>query len=254
MIEPLDFSKYRSIVALTGAGISVASGLRPFRGPGGLWNEVDVLAYATAEALKQDPFKVWRFFASLRQQLKYAEPNAAHYALAKLESHMENHQNFTLITQNVDGLHQRAMSKNVIEMHGNLKRIRCQYKKCRLKPYEDDHFSLESLPTCNLCGSPLRFDIVLFGEHIQMDIQREIKKSLRSCNLFMAIGTSREVYPAAGFVRVARSYGAKTIAINVEPIESATSDFHEVYLGKAEEVLPEFLNQTLHSSGSQVAA
>jgi len=87
-----------------------------------------------------------------------------------------------------------------------------------------------------------------------MDIQREIKKSLRSCNLFMAIGTSREVYHAAGFVRVARSYGAKTIAINVEPIESATSDFHEVYLGKAEEVLPEFLNQTLHSSGSQVAA
>lgn len=104
-------------------------------------DEVDVLAYATAEVLKQDRLKVWRFFASFRQQLEYAEPNAAHYTLVKLESHIENHQNFTLITQNVDSLHQRAVSKNIIEMHGNLKRIRCQYKKCRLKLHENDYSS-----------------------------------------------------------------------------------------------------------------
>src|SRR5687768_16868781 len=120
IITPLETTYYINIVVLTGAGISVASGLRPFRGPGGLWSEVDIMEYATARALKEDPFKVWKFFAPLREQLKQIEPNPAHYALAKFEAGLRNYQSFTLITQNIDGLHQRAGSKNVIEMHGNV--------------------------------------------------------------------------------------------------------------------------------------
>jgi NAD-dependent deacetylase len=243
MILPIDFSKYFNIVVLTGAGISVASGIRPFRGPGGIWQEVDPLDYATADALKRDPFAVWKFSAVLRAQLQTVEPNPAHYALARLEAKLLNYQTFTLITQNIDGLHQRAGSKNVIEMHGNVNRTRCINKRCKLKPYAETDPHLDSLPICKLCGGPLRLDIVLFGEEIPMPAQKELKRSLRSGNLFIAIGTSGEVYPAAGFARRARSYGARTMLVNLESFDSATTDFDDIYIGRAEELLPQLIGE-----------
>ena len=237
-MEKIDIKEYLNIVILTGAGISVASGLRPFRGPNGLWNEVDVLEYATAYALRVDPFKVWKFSAVLREQLKTTQPNQAHYSLARLESNLKSYQCFTLITQNIDGLHTKAGSKNVIEMHGNVTITKCTKKRCKLKPFEETDSHLDKLPLCGLCGSPLRQDIVLFHEDIPMKAQKEIKSSLRSCNLFIAIGTSGEVYPAAGFVKTAKSYGANTILINLESFNSAQTMFDKVFVGKAEELLP----------------
>jgi NAD-dependent deacetylase len=241
MDKIINFTKYFNIVVLTGAGISVASGLRPFRGPNGLWNEVDVLEYATAKALKEDPFKVWKFSAVLRDQIKNIKPNEAHYCLAKLEMNLKNYQTFTLITQNIDGLHTKAGNKNVIEMHGNVNITKCTNKRCKLKPYEETDSHLESLPICELCGSPLRLDIVLFEEDIPMKAQKELKRALKSCDLFIAIGTSGEVYPAAGFVKTAKSYGAKTILINLETFELAESKFDECIIGKAEEILPQLI-------------
>jgi NAD-dependent deacetylase len=238
-MNKIDTKEYFNIVVLTGAGISVASGLRPFRGPGGLWNEVDVLEYATAQALRVDPFKVWKFSAVLREQLKTTEPNQAHYSLANLEANLKNYQLFTLITQNIDGLHTKAGSKNVIEMHGNVNITKCTKKKCKLKPFEETESHLDKLPLCKLCGNPLRHDIVLFNEDIPMKAQKDIKRSLRGCNLFIAIGTSGEVYPAAGFVKTAKSYGAKTILINLESYDSAKDIFDDVIIGKAEEILPD---------------
>ena len=238
-MEKIDVREYLKIVILTGAGISVASGVQPFRGPNGLWNEVDVLEYATAYALRMEPFKVWKFSVTLREKLKTVQPNQAHYALAELESKLKNYQTFTLITQNIDGLHTKAGSKNVVEMHGNVNITKCTKKHCKLKPFEESDSHLDKLPLCQLCGSPLRQDIVLFNENIPMKVQKEIKRSLRCCNLFIAIGTSGEVYPAAGFVKTAKSYGAKTILINLESFNSAENLFDKIILGKAEELLPD---------------
>lgn len=237
-MEKIDVREYLNIVVLTGAGISVASGLRPFRGPNGLWNEVDVLEYATAYALRINPFKVWKFSAVLREQLKTTQPNEAHYSLARLEGNLKSYQNFTLITQNIDGLHTKAGSKNVIEMHGNVNITKCTRKKCKLKPFEETDSHLDKLPLCQLCGHPLRQDIVLFHEDIPMKAQKEIKRSLRGCNLFIAIGTSGEVYPAAGFVKTAKYYGSTTVLINLESFNSAKDKFDRVITGKAEELLP----------------
>jgi NAD-dependent deacetylase len=119
-MKRLDITKYKSVVVLTGAGISVASGLRPFRGPGGIWEEIDVKQYGSKEILETDPHAVWKLFGPLRTLLKTAQPNAAHISLAKLESNLKANQQYMLITQNIDGLHQQAGSQNVIELHGTV--------------------------------------------------------------------------------------------------------------------------------------
>lgn len=241
MTTAIDFSKYADIVVLTGAGISVASGIPPFRGPGGVWNEADVMAYATAEAQATNPWGVWKFAAPLREALQTLHPNPAHYALAKLEENRQKGQTFTLITQNIDGLHQRAGSKNVLEMHGNVNNTCCTNKKCQLKPFAEVDSHLDALPMCGLCRSPLRLDIVLFDEEISNNIQGNVHRALLNAKIFIAIGTSALVYPSAEFARFAMSYGARTVLVNLEPLEFGSSDFDDVYIGKAEEILPELL-------------
>jgi NAD-dependent deacetylase len=238
MIEKIDPTYYINITVLTGAGISVASGLRPFRGPGGIWNDNDIRQFATKKALEENPYRVWRFHAPLRDQLKITEPNAAHYALAKFESKLKDYQKFTLITQNIDGLHQKAGSKNVIELHGNVNRTICTDPYCEMKPYIDLETHLDEMPTCKICNKPLRMDIVLFGEGVNAF---DIKKELPDCDLFIAIGTSGVVHPAAGFADIAKLNGARTILINLEDQEGAHFFFHERILGKAEEILPALL-------------
>jgi len=227
----IDLGSYRRAVVLTGAGVSVASGLRPYRGPGGVWNEQPELReQAGADALARDPMLVWRVFGPMRAELAAALPNPAHRALARPE--------LTIITQNIDGLHQRAGSPNVIELHGNLGRTRCT--SCDAPSFADDSVP-DTIPACSSCGAALRPDIVLFDEPLATRAEWGAKRALRGCDLFLAIGTSGTVSPASNFVRSAEYEGARTVFINLEPLAPANPMFHESYLGRAEELLPAML-------------
>jgi NAD-dependent deacetylase len=233
VLAPIDLRAYRRIVVLTGAGISVASGLRPYRGPGGLWNEhPELLEQTTAAAFARDPMSIWRTFGAMRSTVDAAQPNPAHVALARAE--------LTVITQNIDGLHQRAGSRRVIELHGNIMRTRCSSDACELPSFED-HEQPAELPRCPRCGGALRPDVVLFDEPIPARPGWDARQALRGCDLFMAIGTSGSVSPAANFVRSAEYEGARTVFINLEPLDPPNPMFHETYLGCAEELLPTLL-------------
>ena len=237
-MQPINFSSYSNIVILTGAGISVASGIRPFRGKGGLWNEIDPSEYANSSVLQTNPMAIWQHFGALRRQLTTAQPNAAHLKLAEIEAQLSPVQQFTLITQNIDGLHQRAGSRNLIELHGSVHRTRCSNCDCSLNSYLDSEPHNDTLPICELCGSSLRPDIVLFGEYLPTKEEWLTKRALRYCDLFIAIGTSGTVLPAAAFVRSADYVGARTILLNLEPMEPKNPYFQEEYLGTAEELVP----------------
>ncbi|XSG75101.1 SIR2 family NAD-dependent protein deacylase [Herpetosiphon llansteffanensis] len=241
MVLSLDLRRYRNIVVLTGAGISVASGVRPFRGPNGIWNEWDIERCATRTALKQSPQLVWQAFGPLRTQLQTTQPNAAHRALARFEQSLSKHQRFTLITQNIDGLHQLAGTRNLVEFHGSLRQSRCSDDDCEQPSFVDQRAHTETLPTCPTCGKPLRPDIVLFEEAIPIWAEAHAKRSLRECDFFLAVGTSGTVFPAAAFARTAQMLGARTMLVNLEPHAEADSAFEEQHIGRAEELLPTLL-------------
>jgi NAD-dependent deacetylase len=237
----MSLAGHRRIVVLTGAGISVASGLRPYRGPGGLWTENPELErLATAEATREDPRAPWRLFAGFRAQVGAARPNPAHLALAEFERRLAADAKLTIITQNVDGLHQRAGSREPIELHGSLQRSRCSSPACTLEPFVDDRSSDEP-PPCPRCGAPLRPDVVAFDEPLPAKAEWDSKRALRECDLFLAIGTSGTVSPASNFVRSADYVGARTIYVNLEPLVDHDSAFHEQVIGRAEDVLARLL-------------
>ncbi|APR78729.1 NAD-dependent protein deacetylase of SIR2 family protein [Minicystis rosea] len=227
-------------MVLTGAGVSVASGLRPYRGPGGLWEEAGVAQLATPEALAERPGEVWRLFGSVRVAARAAHPNAAHEALAAVERRL-GEAAFTLVTQNIDGLHQRAGSRNVIELHGSVFRTRCNTASCDLAPFEDDDPHAESVPACPRCGGVLRPDVVLFDEPIPGGVEWQAKRALRDCDLFVAVGTSGTVSPASNFVRAAEFARARTVLVNLEPMKPRHPAYDEEYLGPAEALLPVLL-------------
>jgi NAD-dependent deacetylase len=240
-MTPLGIDKYGNIVLLTGAGVSVASGLRPYRGPGGLWEEAGVAEIATPRALVERPGEVWRLFGAVRTAARAAQPNAAHAAIAAVERRLGARASFTLVTQNIDGLHQRAGSRNVIEIHGSAFRTRCSSDACELQPFDDDDPHVGSPPTCPRCGRLLRPDVVLFDEAIPGGAEWQVKRALRDCDLFLAIGTSGTVSPASSFVRGAEFAGARTVLVNLEPMRPRHPSYNEEYLGRAEEVLPALL-------------
>lgn len=240
-MKPLGVDRYRSIVVLTGAGVSVASGLRPYRGPGGLWEEAGLAEIATARALVERPGDVWRLFGAVRIAARAAQPNAAHTAIAAVERGLGEGASFTLVTQNIDGLHQRAGSRNVIEIHGSAFRTRCSSDTCELQPFEDEDPHLESTPACPRCGRALRPDVVLFEEAIAGGAEWQVKRALRDCDLFVAVGTSGTVSPASSFVRGAEFAGARTVLVNLEPMKPRHPAYDEEYLGRAEELLPTLL-------------
>lgn len=229
----MDIARYRKIVFLTGAGASVASGLPPFRGPGGLWNDEELELVATAEALARDPELVWRAFAPLREGALRARPNAGHQVIADLE---RRHPGVHVLTQNVDGLHRAAGNTRVVELHGNILRSRCT--ACPLAPFADERLDFRGCPEC---GQPLRFDIVLFHEMLDPVAMLMTAEILRAVDLFVAVGTSGTVYPAAGFAAAARADGARTMLVNLEAAE--TDLYHEQVLGRAEEVLPRLFGE-----------
>jgi len=229
-----------SIVILTGAGISAESGIRTFRAADGLWEDHRIEDVATPEAFARDPRLVHTFYNQRRQQLlsEAVQPNAAHIALAKLEQARPGE--VLVITQNIDNLHERAGSRNLIHMHGELLNLRCTASEVVYRIEQD------SMPEdlCQCCGNSgnLRPDIVWFGE---MPMQMEAcYQALDSCELFLSIGTSGNVYPAAGFVEVANAAGARTVEINLEPSRIHTAFDEHIHAG-AGEAVPLFVEQLL---------
>lgn len=230
-----------NIVILTGAGISAESGLATFRGPDGLWEGRRIEDVATPEAFARDPDLVQAFYDARRARLKEVEPNAAHYALARLEAEWPG--NLLLVTQNVDDLHERAGSASVLHMHGQLTSAWCLACDHRV-PWTEDLADDPPCPDCNVSGS-LRPDIVWFGEMpYQMD---RIDAALREADLFVSIGTSGAVYPAAGFVQTARYCGAQTLEINLEPSLGSVY-FQESRTGPAGLLVPAWVEEMLEGN------
>jgi len=223
------------IVVLTGAGISAESGLATFRDAGGLWEGHRPEDVATPEAFAHDRALVQRFYDARRASLARVRPNAAHEALVELEQHLGD--DFLLVTQNVDDLHERAGSRRVLHMHGSLRRVRCEVCEHR---FEYDG-ALEHEPACPECDrAALRPDIVWFGEYPHgMD---DIHRALSEVDVFAAIGTSGVVYPAAGFVDYAHASGAHTFELNLEPTGGG---FHTTFAGPATEVVPRWVSHLL---------
>ena len=235
----IDFDAYSHVVFLTGAGVSVASGIRPYRGPGGLWNDETLVQFSDIDTFLRRPREVWDFWRRTREVVLAARPNSAHEALARFEASRRNSSRFTLITQNIDGLHLTAGSREVVEYHGNVMRTRCSNEDCDLEPFHDEAVAGD-LPLCPRCGAVLRPDIVMFGEAIPIEARMRTDGALRSCDLFVAVGTSGTVYPASTFVDEAKGHGARTIYVNLQTLGAlgGRGAFDEEYLGKAEELLP----------------
>ncbi|MEN9810916.1 MAG: hypothetical protein RLZZ488_2483 [Pseudomonadota bacterium] len=266
--------RYKRIVFLTGAGISAESGVRTFRDSQGLWENHKVDEVASPQGFKRDPTLVWKFYSVRRMQSSEVQPNKAHTALADILHAIDQSgsSRAMLITQNVDTLHERAFgalpSKNFLDIHGTLSRSRCikcdrvfsdrwSYFDAEGKPVERHADNLwsnaslqclltiprrnaQGLPLSPCCSDLLRPDIVWFGEKPH-GVENAITH-LTQCDLFVSIGTSGNVYPAAGFAAVARKAGAHTVCINLEPPENAQT-FHEHLRGLASEKVPEFLKK-----------
>ncbi len=227
-----------NIVILTGAGVSAESGIATFRGPGGLWEGHRVEDVATPEAFVRDPDLVLKFYDARREKLKNVEPNAAHKALAHLDENWQGE--LLLVTQNVDDLHERAGSKRLVHMHGELLSALCS--SCGGRSAATGELFLD--PACLHCDQfgYLRPDIVWFGEMpYHMD---RIEAALADCDLFVSIGTSGAVYPAAGFVQTARHNGAQTLEMNLDPSDGSRF-FHESRLGKAGMLVPHWVEDML---------
>ncbi|NUQ17232.1 MAG: NAD-dependent deacylase [Sphingomonas sp.] len=234
----------RNIVILTGAGVSAESGLATFRGPDGLWEGHKVEDVATPEAFARDPALVHDFYDARRAKLGTVEPNAAHRALARLDAEWAGE--LLLVTQNVDDLHERAGSKRLIHMHGALTKgwcLRCNERFDWAGPMG----GAAECPSCGTSGM-VRPDIVWFGEMpYDMDL---IDQALRDCDLFVSIGTSGAVYPAAGFVQTARYCGGQTLEINLEP-SLGSYMFDESRIGRAGELVPQWVEELLQSAHSR---
>ncbi len=229
---------YRDIVILTGAGLSAESGLATFRDKDGIWARYDYREVATPQGFARNPKLVHEFYNMRRREHAKVRPNAAHHALARLER--EHAGRVTIVTQNIDALHEAAGSQRLIHMHGELLRALCSHCGATHAWTGD----LDLYTQCPRCGSDagMRPDVVWFGEMpYRMD---EIARLLDGADLFISIGTSGNVYPAAGFVAEAREAGAHTVELNLEPSEGA-SYFAEALHGRASEIVPAYVERLL---------
>lgn len=235
----------KNIVILTGAGISAESGIDTFRDGGGLWERHRVEDVATPEAFARDPDLVLRFYDMRREAIQNKLPNAAHHALARLDREWRGEgRNLLIVTQNVDDLHERAGSERMLHMHGEHLKALCQ--ACEVR--SDWRKPMIDRPPCPVCGqNALRPDVVWFGEmpyHMP-----EIYTAIKTADLFVSIGTSGAVYPAAGFVRDARGQGARTLELNMEPSQGSHW-FDDARYGPATEVVPEWVEKVLSLQSS----
>ncbi len=234
-------SSSETVVALTGAGISVESGIPPFRGKGGLWEKIDPMKYAHIEAYEKDPGKVWEvLFSGLKDVLDTASPNEGHLGLSQLER-MGLLQ--TIVTQNIDGLHQQAGSKDVIEFHGTFASHHCM--RCGASA-DSRTLSMDQLPPQCTCGGTLRPDVVMFGEMIPMDALQRSQVLASTCDVMMVVGTSATVEPAAYLPVIAKRAGATIIEVNPEstPLTGHVTDI--ALLGEAGRVMRELVDAVKH--------
>ncbi len=221
----------KSVAVLTGAGISADSGVPTFRGAEGLWKQYRAEELASPDAFERDPKLVWEWYSWRRELIATKVPNLAHEALVTMAAQFSP---FTLITQNVDGLHRKAGSEDVVEMHGNIWRVRCT--GCSTVT-ENRDLPIAYPPECEACGELLRPHIVWFGESLDPQIMDQCMQALQSCDVLLVIGTSGVVQPAASFAMMAKQAGAYTVEINLDPTPSSgTMDM--VVNDKAKDVVP----------------
>ena len=233
-----DIAAAESIVALTGAGISVESGIPPFRGKGGLWEKIDPMEFAHIDAFMNDPAKVWNILIrEMKDLLDRAKPNAAHVGLAKIEALGKP---ITIITQNIDGLHQRAGNTDVIEFHGTFAWQRCMNCEAKSPTAEVD---LSQIPPRCGCGGIYRPECVFFGEMIPSEHLARSEQVASDCDVMLVIGTSATVQPAAYMPVIAKENGAKIIEINMEktPLSGRISDYY--ILGRAGQIMSDIVAQ-----------
>ncbi len=230
-----------SICVLTGAGISAESGVPTFRTNDGLWSRFKPEELANIDAFLRNPVLVWEWYAARRTVIHEVFPNPGHEALASMERWIRD---FTVATQNVDGLHARAGSRKVLELHGNIERSYCI--DCGSFAEDPDPPSPGNAPLCKRCGGLLRPDVVWFGEQLPEEVFQKAEQAARRCSLFLSVGTSSVVYPAASLPMTARESGAYIVEINTERTE-LSSRFDETILGRAGSILPELLQLIKHS-------
>lgn len=236
----------RSVAVLTGAGVSAESGVPTFRDAlEGLWAKFDPAELATPEAFARDPEKVSRWYDERRFRIASCRPNPGHFALARIERHLARAgRRFTLLTQNVDRLHQAAGSERVVELHGSLWVWRCT--GCG-EEREERGGPFPAYPPRCACGGSRRPGVVWFGEDLPREALEAAEEASEACDLFLSIGTSAVVYPAAGLIHLARGRGARTAEVNLEP--TPISDLADwSVLGKSGEVLPELLERAFPSA------
>ncbi len=225
------------MVALTGAGISAESGIPTFRGAGGFWKQFRAEELATPAAFARDPKLVWEWYDWRRSVCAAAQPNAGHVALAGFEQRTPG---FTLVTQNVDGLHDRAGSRRVLKLHGDIWTLRCL--GCGAETL-DERVPLPGLPPHCGCGGLLRPGVVWFGEPLRAEVWEQAERAVRDCGVLLVVGTSAVVYPAAGLIDLARTAGAHVIEVNLE--ETPYSPRVTASLrGRAGEILPELIGRS----------
>lgn len=220
---------FQRVVFFTGAGMSAESGVPTYRGAGGIWKQYDYQRYACQTAFERDPLAVWEFHNYRRELVARCEPNAGHGVIARAEQALPS---VTVVTQNIDGLHQRAGAKNVVELHGSLWRVRCD--RCKVREVSEDSPKAEL--RCARCGGYWRPDIVWFGDYLDASVIERAQQAMQGCDLLVSIGTSAVVYPAAALPEIARAAGA--LCVEVNPEETPASDLYEVHLrGRATEML-----------------
>lgn len=233
-------ANFHNIVILTGAGLSAESGISTFRDKDGIWSKHDYREVATPEGFARNPLRVHDFYNQRRRAVKNVKPNAAHLALARLER--EHQGSVVIVTQNIDPLHEAAGSRNLIHMHGELLQALCS--RCGARRHWEEDLGVETpCPTCGKTGG-MRPDVVWFGEmpyHMGA-----IAEALLAADLFLSIGTSGNVYPAAGFVAEARAHGARTVELNLEPSEGANL-FDETIHGPATQIVPAYVDALLRA-------
>lgn len=241
----INFFDYDRITILTGAGISAPSGIKTFRGdPDSVWNTPGKEMQGTIAWALSAKEAYWRGWGSFRKTCAEAQPNAAHVALADLQ---RRHKDVTLITQNVDGLHQRAGSTDVIELHGSAFKNRCRERRCRQPDWDDTEIRTRP-PACPSCGVAALPGMTFFGEYLNRDTLKQATLAAEWCDLYVVIGSSGTVPPASTLAFSAKDYGARTVLINRDPWETSMSHFDDVLLGySADVVLPALVQGNLES-------
>lgn len=236
----MKITKGTVITVLSGAGISAESGIPTFRGADGLWSDESLVRIATPRGFGEDPDRGWKFYDQRRANMAKASPNNAHKALAKLE---REGYDIVVITQNIDRLHQKAGSTRVLELHGTLWEIKCSNPRCSLEPYENTDVPLVGIPFyCNECGEHLRPNVVFFEEMLDPVVVQNADARTRATDLFMVIGTSGVVYPAAGFAHLAKICGSTVMEFNIE--KTPLSSFcDQSVLGPCGEMVPSTLHE-----------